>query len=223
MKRAYLGGFSNLRYTFRGQEYDVSFMAMTQRNIDTGKIREIRPPYKWKPLAGSRVEKGPALCIKVPPNGPGTIINVPHPKVKDRIMAITVPKTAKVGQAMLVPIPQGEPQPKLIQSKAPATATVAEMAEDHAKEEVKKRWSISTCKKVASGLGGVAVVSGLAAGGAILTSEHIMEEGLEAMIDDLGETLVTTAEYAYDSVDSTADTIESTASSASSDFIMDLF
>lgn len=215
LKRAYLAGFSHSRYTFRGQQYEVDFKSMTQRNLNTGKVREIRPPYKWTPPASTIVKKGPTFCIKVPPHGPGTIIHVPHPKVRGQMIAINVPPTAKVGQAMLVPLPQGKLT--LIEPNAAAAATVAEMTEGHAKDEVKKKWS--TCKKVTSGIGGAAVVGGLAVGGAIL-GEHIAEEGWDSMIDELGEPVVTTAEHIYDCVDAAADATED---AVSLDFIMDLF
>jgi len=41
----------------------------------------------------------------VPPRAPGTTMRVPHPHVKGVSIAVNVPASARVGQAMLVPIP----------------------------------------------------------------------------------------------------------------------
>jgi len=48
LKRAYLAGFENAKYSLRGQKYECNFKAMTQKNLQSGKVREMRPPHKWK-------------------------------------------------------------------------------------------------------------------------------------------------------------------------------
>merc|ERR1719321_2525994 len=78
---------------------------MKQRNVESGKERDIRAPYKMKPPKDPIVPSGPTMVVKVPPGGPGTVIQVPHPKNKALMIAVEVPKTAKVGAAMIVPVP----------------------------------------------------------------------------------------------------------------------
>eukprot|EP00448_Togula_jolla_P006684 CAMPEP_0170607010 /NCGR_PEP_ID=MMETSP0224-20130122/20823_1 /TAXON_ID=285029 /ORGANISM="Togula jolla, Strain CCCM 725" /LENGTH=72 /DNA_ID=CAMNT_0010932141 /DNA_START=81 /DNA_END=296 /DNA_ORIENTATION=+ len=48
LKRAYLAGYPNAKFHLRGQDYLYDFKAMEQKNLSSGKTREIRPPYKWK-------------------------------------------------------------------------------------------------------------------------------------------------------------------------------
>merc|ERR1719191_1020628 len=79
---------------------------MTQKNVKSSKVREIRAPYKWaKPPSAPIVPSGPTFCVKVPPGSQGQTIQVPHPKAKGTFVAVNVPATAKDGQAMLVPLP----------------------------------------------------------------------------------------------------------------------
>merc|ERR1719324_1018538 len=78
---------------------------MAQINTDTRKERQIRAPRSWKAPSKPLVPAGPTTVITVPPRSPGTTIQVPHPGVKGAFIAVNVPRTAKVGQAMLVPVP----------------------------------------------------------------------------------------------------------------------
>merc|ERR1711879_252542 len=117
--------------------------------------------------------------------GPGAIIQVPHPKMKGQQIAVNVPATAKVGQAMLVPVPTGAPKPvEIVEPDAPQAAEVAKLEEGPAKEAAKKKWS--TGAKVAAGTAGIVVVGGLAVAGAVL-GEHISEEGWDATMAELGD------------------------------------
>merc|ERR1719499_517618 len=87
---------------------------MTQKNVETGKERQIRPPHTWKGKAPSTpvVPAGPTFCVKVPAGSAGTTIHVPHPKAKGSLIPVSVPATARAGQVMLVPIPAAaEPAP----------------------------------------------------------------------------------------------------------------
>eukprot|EP00933_Yihiella_yeosuensis_P028872 TRINITY_DN22659_c0_g1_i1.p1 TRINITY_DN22659_c0_g1~~TRINITY_DN22659_c0_g1_i1.p1 ORF type:complete len:307 (+),score=83.27 TRINITY_DN22659_c0_g1_i1:80-1000(+) len=133
LKRAFLAGFPNAKYCSRGQQYQVSFERMKQENLKTGKVRDIRLPYKWKSKAPAKpiCRSGPTLCISVPPGSPGTTIQVPHPRARGQHIQVRVPATAKVGQAMLVPIPEvsakiaeAEESPSKSPSKAEATSVV---------------------------------------------------------------------------------------------------
>merc|ERR1719359_621804 len=78
---------------------------MVQINPESGKERQIRAPHKMKPPSKPIVPSGPTMVVKVPPGGPGTQIAVPHPQNKSVTFAVDVPKTARVGAAMIVPVP----------------------------------------------------------------------------------------------------------------------
>merc|ERR1719183_1573488 len=78
---------------------------MSQINKDSGKVRQIRQPKKWKAPSKPLVPAGPTTVINVPQGSPGTTIQVPHPRVKGAFISVNVPASAKVGQAMLVPVP----------------------------------------------------------------------------------------------------------------------
>merc|ERR1719238_851222 len=78
---------------------------MKQKNIGSGKEREIRAPHNWKAPSKPIVPAGPTISVKVPPGSAGTTIQVPHPKLPGQFIAVKVPKNARAGQAMLVPVP----------------------------------------------------------------------------------------------------------------------
>eukprot|EP00413_Alexandrium_margalefii_P012780 CAMPEP_0204533118 /NCGR_PEP_ID=MMETSP0661-20131031/12105_1 /ASSEMBLY_ACC=CAM_ASM_000606 /TAXON_ID=109239 /ORGANISM="Alexandrium margalefi, Strain AMGDE01CS-322" /LENGTH=237 /DNA_ID=CAMNT_0051539429 /DNA_START=90 /DNA_END=803 /DNA_ORIENTATION=+ len=214
LKRAYLAGFPNAKYSLRGQNYEVDFKKMQQKNAATGKARDIRAPYKWKAPGEPITAAGPTFCITVPPGAPGTTISVPHPKDKTQMIAVNVPPTAKVGQAMLVPIPTGPP------AALPAEEVKGEYKPVAPKDEKeKKKWS--TGAKVAAATGGALVVGGLAVGGAML-GEHIAEEGWDATMADLGDVATSAGEGIADGAEAAVDWVGD-AADATGDFIMDLF
>ena len=158
----------------------------------TGKSRDIRAPYKWKQPEKPIVEAGPTFCIKVPPGSPGTCIHVPHPAKKGQFIAVNVPAKAKVGAAMLVPIPKDEDLPVAVpDAPTPAGPTPAAPSGPDApatteEEKEKKKGGWSTGAKVAAGTAGVVAVGGLAVAGAVL-GEHIAEEGWDATMAELGD------------------------------------
>merc|ERR1719411_1868520 len=193
---------------------------MTQKNLQSGKAREMRPPYKWTAPPTQIVKPGETFCVKVPPGGPGAIIHVPHPKMKGELVAVNVPATAKVGQAMLVPLPKGVPKPvEIVEPDAPQAAEAAKLEEGPAKEAAKKKWS--TGAKGAAGTAGVAVVGGLAVAGAVL-GEHISEEGWDATIAELGDVATSAGDGIAEGTSHVADFASDTIDTVG-DFIMDLF
>merc|ERR1712187_1055628 len=134
--------------------------------------------------------------------------------------AVNVPATAKVGQAMLVPLPTGIPKPvEMVEPSAPQAAEVAKLEEGPAKEAAKKKWS--TGAKVAAGTTGVAVVGGLAVAGAVL-GEHIAEDGWDATIAELGDVAASAGDGIADAATHVAD-FATDADESAGDFIMDLF
>merc|ERR1719336_1321006 len=124
---------------------------MQQKNKTSGKARDIRAPFKWKQPSKPITKAGPTFCITVPPGAPGTTIQVPHPKKPGQMIAVNVPPTAKVGQSMLVPIPEGPP------AALPASEVKGDYVPvAHTEEKEKKKWSTGA-KVAAVGAGAVVV------------------------------------------------------------------
>merc|ERR1712217_302627 len=121
--------------------------------------------------------------------------HVPHPTMKDLLVAVNVPTTAKVGQAMLVPLPSGAPKPvEVVEPDAPQAAKLAKLEEGPEKEAAKKKWS--TGAKVATGTAGVAVAGGLAVAGAVLGDE------LSDVATSVGDGILDFADLVSDAADS---------------------
>merc|ERR1719337_149654 len=78
---------------------------MVQVNKGTGKSRAIRAPNKWKAPTKPLVPPGKTTVVNVPRGAPGTTIQVPYPDKPGAFIAVNVPKSAKAGQAMQVPVP----------------------------------------------------------------------------------------------------------------------
>eukprot|EP00419_Tripos_fusus_P031646 CAMPEP_0172779376 /NCGR_PEP_ID=MMETSP1074-20121228/202385_1 /TAXON_ID=2916 /ORGANISM="Ceratium fusus, Strain PA161109" /LENGTH=496 /DNA_ID=CAMNT_0013616335 /DNA_START=45 /DNA_END=1538 /DNA_ORIENTATION=+ len=121
LRRAYLSGFPHARYSVRGQKYETDFQNMKQTNLSTGKERQIRPPHELKAPSAPITKPGPATCITVPPGSPGTTIQVPNPEDKQTVIAVDVPATARVGQAMLVPHWERAPNPPTSRIEGPVS------------------------------------------------------------------------------------------------------
>merc|ERR1712070_1247742 len=156
----------------------------------------------------------------VPAGAPGTCIQVPNPKDKSKCISVNVPATAKVGAAMLVPVPP-------IPDDTPAAPDAASAAPADAE---KKGWS--TGAKVAAGGAGVVAVGGLAVAGAVL-GEHIAEEGWDATMAELGDVAADAGEAITDAAEDAGEAIAGAAEDAGEwiagaaedvgDFVMDLF
>jgi len=209
LKRAYMAGFPKAKFQLRGYKYEYDFKRMTQLNKDTKTVREIRPPMRrgkggsleeWKAPSTPIVPEGPTTVINVPPGSPGTVIQVPYPGKKNKFIAVKVPANAKVGQAMLVPVPKDE----VASVRAPPSSG-----------------GLSTGAKIATGGAVLVGVGGMAVGGAIL-GEHIAEHGFDATMDGIGDGLTDGVEaigdFAVDAGEFIVDGAEDVG-----DFIMDLF
>lgn len=163
-----------------------------------------------KPL----VPAGPTTVVNVPPGGPGTTIKVPHPAVPGAFIDVNVPVTAKVGQAMLVPVP-----PEAAATLAGEQARTARMVGGTDSKRGSSEWT--TGAKVAAGATGVAAVGGLAVGGFYL-GEHVAEHGVDTTVDAVGDGLVDAGEavggFVEDAYEFAVDAVEDTG-----DFILDLF
>jgi len=204
LKRAFMAGFPNAKFSLRGQKYEYDFKNMTQVNKGTGKSRAIRAPNKWKAPKEPLVPPGKTTVVNVPRGAPGTTIQVPYPGIPGAFIAVNVPKSAKPGQAMLVPVPD-----------APTQATAAATGARVAKPCSTTSGGWSTGAKVAAGSAAVVGVGAAAVGGAIL-GDHIAEHGLDATVEaDAGEAI---GDFAVDAGEFIVDAAEDAG-----DFIMDLF
>lgn len=169
LKRGFMAGFPNARFTLRGQHYTYDFKRMKQVNQDTGKEREIRCPHGWKQPSKPIVPPGPTMTVTVPAGAPGKSIEVPHPKDPSKMITVQVPAKSKPGQAMLVPVP---PLPEAGAGGAPAAAA----------EEDKKGGGWSTGAKVA----GATAATGMVVGGAVL-GMAVAEHGVEGTADIIAD------------------------------------
>jgi hypothetical protein len=218
LKRAYMAGFPNAKFQLRGQSYIYDFKRMVQVNKASRKERRIRAPHKWKAPSAPIVSPGPTTVVNVPSGAPGTVIQVPYPGQPGKCIAVNVPRSAKAGQAMLVPVP---PLDQAIDvgggtapiSGAPASKTPASATSGGG------GWSSGA--KVAAGGAAVVGVAGAAVGGAVLGA-HIAEHGLDATVDAAGDGIVDAAEAVGDVAVDVGEFVVD-AGESMGDFIMDLF
>lgn len=223
LKRAFLAGFPFARFSFRDQNYEYDFKKMEQKNLGTGKSREIRAPHKWKQPAKALVASGPTTTVKVP-KGPGgrppKSIRMPHPKRKGEFFMVNVPKGAKVGQVLLVPVPEhGEAKGSGKGKPSTGGAVESTPAEEYKKAE---GGSGMSGKSAAAWTAGAAVAgAGLGVGGMVL-GEHIAEEGWDATLDAAGDGLADAGDAAVDFGEDAGEWIVDAADDVG-DFVMDLF
>jgi hypothetical protein len=207
LKRAFMAGFPNCKFHLRKQTYQYDFKKMVQKNLTSGKERQIRCPHKWMQPSAPIVPEGKTTVVNVPAGSPGSVIQVPYPGAPGKFINVNVPAKARPGQAMLVPVPDI--------SQAVAASPPAALEE----KQQKAGWS--TGAKVAAGGAAVVGVAGAAVGGAIL-GEHIAEHGLDATVDAVGDGLADAGEAigdaAVDAGEFIVDGVEEVG-----DFIMDLF
>lgn len=196
LKRAFMAGFPHAKFELRGSHYKYDFKKMEQTNLDSGKDRNIRPPWKWKQPSKPVCTPGPTMSIVVPRGSPGTTIGIPHPKDKSRMIAVNVPATAKAGMSMMVPVPEDP--------NGPGTFAADDAPADKVKQGKNPKTGMATGSKVALGIGGAVVVGGAAVGGGLLAM-HMAEHGVDAGVDmladgagDAGDAIVDGAEGAVD-------------------------
>jgi len=212
LKRAFLVGQKNVRYTFRGSTYEYDFKNMLQLNVQTGKRRDIRPPMGMRAPRAPLLPPGPMICITVPPGAAGSIIEINNPNAPGSKIQVSVPASARPGQKMAVPIPE----------KGEAVESVQ-----------RKQQGMRTGAKVAVATAGVGVVAAAAVGGVVL-GDHLAGGD---MAETIGETVADGAEDVGDWVEEAApdvmDAIEDGAEDVVDwlgdaaedvgDFVMDLF
>jgi len=226
LKRAYMSGHKTAKYSLRGNWYEYDFMRMKQMNIESAKERDIRPPHRMKPPSQPVVPSGPVITIKVPPRSPGTVIKVPHPRNKSQMIRVQVPKSARVGQTMIVPVPALKartggyvPTPASgripTPSAPPASSARIPTPSAPPASSAKPTASGSPSKKgrkdvVGVGLGGLGLVGGAAVAGALI-GDAVGDGDLDGVIDAVDLGLDDAGDWLLD------------AGEDAGDFIMDLF
>lgn len=222
--QAFMSGFPKAKMKVRGNNYEYDFKKMKQINTESGREIDIRAPSNLKAKAPKApiVPEGPTICIKVPPGSPGTKIQIPHPKAPGEVIAVDVPAKAKVGAAMLVPVP---PVGSAAVSRAPAPAAAPAGG-----------GGMGAGKKAALGVVGVAAVGAAAVGGVVI-ADAIESGAAEDALADAGDAIADAAADAGDAIaDGAADlgaALEDIggdvadwmgdAADDAGDFIMDLF
>jgi len=206
--RAYLSGFPFAQMLIRGNRYEYDFKKMQQINKDSGRKRQIRPPYKLKQPTEPLVPPGPTTCVKVPKDGPGNQIMVPHPQDSSQFIAVEVPAHAKVGSVMLVPVP-------LLDDSEP------DQKKGSKGKKKKKPQGMSGGEKIAAAVGGAAVVGGFAVAGAV-----IGDAAADGAFDGVGDVIADGADDAADvAADAGAvimDAVDDIDFDDAGDFMMDL-
>jgi len=165
LKRAFLVGYPTAKFTLRGQSYEYSFKTMTQKNIETGKEREIRPPYGMRAPSKPLIPPGSTIIVTVPAGAAGQNITVNDPNNPGQTIQVAVPPGARPGSKMAVPVPEkGE--------------TVEALA--------KRNQGWSTGAKVAA----VGVAGGALAVGGVILGDHLtggaMAEAAAGAAEDMG-------------------------------------
>lgn len=247
LKQVYKLGHDKAKYTSRGNNYEYDFKRMVQISVESGKEREIRAPAGKNTIkrpSAPVVKAGPTMVVKVPPGGPGTVIQVPHPKDKNVTFAVEVPAHARIGAAMIVPIP---PLPRHGNMPvydpaaqgggggggggAPPAAGGGGGGGAEAGGE-KPKEGMGMAGKAGVAVGGAALVGGCAVAGGIIG--HAAQDGAfdgagDVIADGAGEVGDVVAGFCEDFGDIAGDGLEDAgdwlvdAGEDAGDFIMDLF
>jgi len=227
VKRAFMTGFKQVDFQFRGQKYKYDFNKMTQTNSGTGKSRDIRPPHGWKAPAKQLVPKGKTICLTIRPGQPGKCIKVNHPEAPGSKFKVNVPKSAKVGQKMLVPLPDVS---KAVYGGRGSGGGGGDSGAKPGQEKGSTGWS--TGAKVAAGAGLVGV--GAAAGAlGVHAAEHGVEATGDMLVEGVGDAADAVEEWVPDAAEAVVDWTEEAVADAGDwlgdagedigDFVMDLF
>merc|ERR1719476_50211 len=168
LKRAFLVGQPNVRFHLRGQDYEYNFKSMRQRNLNSSKEREIRPPQSMAAPPKPILPLGYMTVIRVP-QGAGKTMEIQDPNTPGQKITVALPPGASPGKHMAVPLPgKGEDVQAVM-------------------EKQKSGWP-AAAKAVAGAVG----VGGVAVGGVVL-GEHL-SGGAISEATGIGE-IATAAEW----------------------------
>lgn len=223
MKRAYMMGHKNAKFSLRGQDYEYSFNRMAQINKHTRKERQIRPPKGSTAPKKPLLPTGPMIIVTVKPGQPGSMTTVSDPNNPGQTLQVFVPAHAKPGQRMAIPVPAKGESVQAVQAKQKA----------HDKENGTKGQGWTTGGAVAAGGLAVAGVAGVAVGGVIL-GDHLaggdlaetigaeVADAAEAVGDGIVDAADAVADWAPDAFEDAGEWLGE-AGEDIGDFVMDLF
>lgn len=225
--KAYLSGHKQAKLALRGQDYEYDFKAMKQSNTDSGRTRQIRPPMNLKVPAKPIVPAGPTTVMKVPPGAPGNTIEIPHPDDKSQSIAVSVPRSARVGAVMMVPIPplskkgskkKGKKEKKKKKPKKKSLCGGDDDDEDDSDEEDKENGP-SALAVAGAGVAAVGVVGGMAVAGAIV-GQAVQDGDFDGLGGDIADAAGDAGDFMVDAGGDLADMAGDAAGDAG-DFIQD--
>jgi hypothetical protein len=176
LKMAHLVGHRNARFKVKTksgvEEYLFVFGKnhMTQKNVDSGRERQMRPPQGMFAPSSPLLPEGDFVVITLTADQVGKDkITITDPHKSNKKITVSIPANARKGQKIAVPIPSN-----------------GEKVEDIAK----KQQGLKTGSKVAVGLGVSAAVGAGVVGGVIL-GDHLAGGTLA---QDAGDAIVDVAE-----------------------------
>jgi len=200
LKRAYMIGHQHAKFQLRGQSYEYNFKKMIQKNKDSGKERQVRPPLGWVKPKKPLLPQGPMIIITVGSGQPGTMIDVKDPNNPGQHVQVYVPAHARPGQKMAVPIP----------AKGQSVESVQQKQKEHDAEHgtMSSRWT--TGGKMAAGGAAVLGVAAVGVGGVILGDHHAGGD----IADTIAEVAADAGEWATDAAGDAADWVADAAGDA---------
>jgi hypothetical protein len=201
LKQAFLVGRQGARFQVKTksgmEEYEFSFSKghMAQKNVKTGNGRQIRQPYGMFQPKEAVLPEGDFIVVVLTANQVGQeMIEVSNPRDKSQTIQVSIPKKARKGQKIAVPIP-----------------AAGEKLEDVAKRQE----GMTMGAKVATGLG-ISAVAGAAVLGGVVLGDHLAGGTLlEQAVDvaaDAGDVAIDVAgdvgDFAVDAADTVGDFAE---------------
>jgi len=214
--RAYISGHPVAAMSLRGQHYQYDFKGMEQINKDSGRKRQIRPPYKMKAPSEPIVPPGPTTAVKIPEGAPGETILVPHPQDPSQYIGVEVPEHAEVGTVMLVPVPLLDKKSK----KGKGKKTPAKKPDKKSKKG-KKDDGMSGGEAVMFAAGGAAMVGGFAVAGAVI-GDAVADGALDGVGDVAGDLAADAGDGLADAGEAIMDAMDDIDLDDAGELLMDL-
>jgi hypothetical protein len=167
LKRAFLMGQPNCRFHLRGQDYEYNFKSMKQKNLGSGKERQIRAPMGMRPPPAPVLPQGPVSVVTIQHGQAGQQIQVNDPNNPGRQVPVMVPPNARPGQKMAIPLPEKGQDVQAVQQK---------------------QLGMSVGGKIA-GAGALVAGAGVVAVGGAILGDYLMHdgEGVEAVAGDISD------------------------------------
>lgn len=173
-------------------KYSFKRGTMSQKNIETRKIRQLRAPWGMFPPKQAMLPNGDMIVIALTAEQAGKkVIELQDPRRKDRSIKVSIPAKARKGQKIAIPIP-GE----------------NELVEDVAKKQAELNKGMSTGAKVAVGAG-ITAAAGAGVVGGVILGDHLAGGTLTEDVADIAvEVGKDVAEFAVDAGEAIGDFAE---------------